>query len=298
MITFQLNPYGEGAWRWDGVRYTTTDGESEVAPFAHPLVEQVAASDGHRTMIMVREQVTGQPSASAAVRQVPQDEYEQARDAAARWPADWVLVEWTPDEPVQVTAGLCRTTPIYLATDGAVLCGSWKMGDLASFADSLNAREVARLLLYRPRYSTNTVFTGIHRLTERAAAHFGGALFLRYPDPALHSGPRDLADNADVLGAFVQAMDDAWDTRPLSTVATALHLTGGFDSGVLATRAAERFPGHFPPRRCSSVGPAVPSNCAAASRCARPYGSPNLTCCWTRWSPRRCTATVTASTVS
>ncbi|MFH8596909.1 hypothetical protein [Streptomyces rimosus] len=56
------------------------------------------------------------------------------------------------------------------------------MGDLSSFAPfagGLNAREVTRLLLYRPRYSTNTVFTGIHRLTERATAHFGGALFLR-----------------------------------------------------------------------------------------------------------------------
>ncbi|KUJ39184.1 hypothetical protein ADK46_14205 [Streptomyces rimosus subsp. rimosus] len=149
-----------------------------------------------------------------------------------------MLVEWTPDEPVQVTAGPRRTTPLYLATDGTALHGSWEMGDLSSFAGGLNAREVTRLLLYRPRYSTSTVFTGIHRLRERATAHFGGALFPRCPEAALHSGPRDLADDADVLGAFVQAMGDAWDTRPLETVTTAAHLTGGFDSGVLATRAA------------------------------------------------------------
>ncbi len=149
-------------------------------------------------------------------------------------------MEWTPDEPVQVTAVPCRTTPLYLATAGTALHESWEMGDLSSFAPfagGLNAREVTRLLLYRPRYSTNTVFTGIHRLTERATAHFGGALFSRHPESALHSGPRGLAYDADVLWAFVQAMDDAWDTRPLETVTTAVRLSG-FDSGVLATRAA------------------------------------------------------------
>ncbi len=154
-----------------------------------------------------------------------------------RRPADRVLVEWTPDEPVQVTAGPCRTTSLYLATDGTALHGSWEMGDLSSFAGGLNAREVTRLLLYRPRYSTNTAFTGIHRLTERTTAHFGGALFSRHPESALHSGPRGLAYDADVLGAFGQAMDDAWDTRPLETVTTTVRLSG-LDSGVLATRAA------------------------------------------------------------
>ncbi|OKI09364.1 asparagine synthase [Streptomyces sp. CB02923] len=255
MIKLRLAPYSGGDWQWDGARYTTAGGESEVAPVLHPLVEQAAVSDGRRTLIMVREKIAGHPAPEAAVRQVPEAGYDQARRAAGRWPADWVLTEWTQDEPVQVTAGPCRTTPLYLAADGATLHGSWEMGDLARWAGGLNPRETARLLLYRPRYSSETAFTGIHRLTERATAHFGGALFLRYPEPALHSGPRELAEDADVLGAFVEAMDGAWDLRPLGAVTTALHLTGGVDSGVLATRAAERFPGRFPTAALLIGGP-------------------------------------------
>ncbi|WP_240529367.1 asparagine synthase-related protein [Streptomyces antioxidans] len=120
------------------------------------------------------------------------------------------------------------------------------MADLAEHAVGLSPREVARLLVYRPRYSTETVFRGIHRVTERTTAVFGGHLYLHYPEPALHSGPRELKPAADVLGAFVNAMDDALDLRPLDSVKTMLHLTGGFDSGTVGTRLAERYPNRFP----------------------------------------------------
>ncbi|MFC8824805.1 asparagine synthase-related protein [Streptomyces sp. NPDC057137] len=119
------------------------------------------------------------------------------------------------------------------------------MADLRPYAGSINVREAARLLLYRPRYSRHTLFTGIHRLTERSTAHYGGHLFLRYPAPALHAGPRQLAPDADVQNAFVQCLDDALDLRPLDPERTHFHLTGGFDSGTVATRAAERFPGRL-----------------------------------------------------
>lgn len=116
------------------------------------------------------------------------------------------------------------------------------MGDLRSHACGINSREATRLLLYRPRYSDHTLFTGITRLTERATAYFGGHLFVRYPAPALHTSPRELTTDADVLGAFVRALDDALDARPLEPDRTLFHLTGGFDSGTVATRAAERYP--------------------------------------------------------
>ncbi|MCM2390131.1 asparagine synthase-related protein [Streptomyces albipurpureus] len=117
------------------------------------------------------------------------------------------------------------------------------MADLWEHAGGLNTLEATRLLLYRPRYSHATLFSGIHRLTERSTAHFGGHLYLRYPDPALHAGPRILAPDADVLGAFTQALDCALYTRPLIPEKTVFHLTGGLDSGTVATHAAQRHPG-------------------------------------------------------
>ncbi|MDT0451885.1 asparagine synthase [Streptomyces hesseae] len=246
MIKLRLTPYAaDTGWSWNGSRYTTADLSSEVTPYAHPMVEQLAVSDGHRTLLVVRERVAGRPPCTPAPRAVSPSEYDTLRCLTEQWPTDYVLVETTPQEPVRVTAGACRTTPLYLAHDDTSLHGSWDMADLRAHITGLNSREVARLLIYRPRYSSDTPFRGIHRLTERATAHYGGHLVLRYPAPALHSGPRELAPDADVLAAFVATMDDAMDLRPLDPAKTVFHLTGGFDSGTLATRAAERFPGQL-----------------------------------------------------
>ncbi|MBH5335072.1 asparagine synthase [Streptomyces pactum] len=245
MLTMCLTPYADTTWAWDGIRYTTGDGSSELRPYPHPLLEHVAITDGSRTLLVVRERVAGRRVADPNPQTVSPDAFDTARSLVGAWPADHVVTETAPDEPVRVTTGPCGTAPLYVAHDRRSLFASWDMADLADHARGLNAREVARLLIYRPRYSTETVFVGIHRVTERCTAFFGGHLYLSYPEPALHGGPRELAPDADVLAAFVRAMDDALDLRPLDPATTAFHMTGGFDSGTVATRAAERYPGRF-----------------------------------------------------
>lgn len=129
------------------------------------------------------------------------------------------------------------------------------MADLREHANGINPKEAARLLIYRPRYSSETLYRGIHRLTERAVAHFGGHLWISYPEPALHLQPRELEPDAEVLGAFIATMDAAMDRRPWAEETTLFHLTGGFDSGTVATRAAERYPGRFPTATLLVGGP-------------------------------------------
>lgn len=256
MLSLRLTPYSENpTWRWSGACYGTLDTKSRVEPIDHPMVEHLAATDGHRTLIMVRERVADRPAADSQVRHLTPGEYDQAREAAERWPTDYVLIEDELDRPVRVTAGAARTTPLYLADDGRSLVGSWNMADLRDHASGVNPREAARLLIYRPRYSSDTLFRGVHRLTERATAHFGGHLWISYPHPALHRQPRELAPGADVLSAFVGAMDTAMDRRPWAEGSTLFHLTGGFDSGTVATRAAERHPGLFPTSTLLIGGP-------------------------------------------
>ncbi|WP_241485133.1 asparagine synthase [Nocardiopsis potens] len=251
-----MTPYSESpTWHWSGACYGTLDRRSRIEPFGHPMVEHLAATDGHRTMLVVRERTIGRPVCDPAVRDLTPSEYDRARDAATGWPADFVLVETEPGRPVRVTAGAARTTPLYLASDGSALLGSWDMADLRGLTTGINPREAARLLIYRPRYSSETLFRGVHRLTERATAHFGGALWITYPEPALHRVPRELAPGADVLDAFITAMDTAMDRRPWAEPTTLFHLTGGFDSGTVATRAAERHPGLFPTATLLVGGP-------------------------------------------
>jgi pimeloyl-ACP methyl ester carboxylesterase len=110
------------------------------------------------------------------------------------------------------TKGPARSTPLYLAHRDGILHGSWDTGRLRPYA------------------------------AERAVATFGGDLFIRYPDPVLHAEPRELADGADVLSAFAEAIDAALDLHSIHPATTVLHLTGGLDSGSIATRAARRWP--------------------------------------------------------
>ncbi|WP_329521062.1 asparagine synthase [Spirillospora sp. NBC_01491] len=221
----------------------TDDDGSQVTPYTHPMVEQAAATDGTRTAITVRERVPGRAAAPSAPVRVTAAELDEITAAAKRWPVDHVLIEIAAHRPVRVTAGAARSTSLFLAHQAGVLHGSWDLADLRPFATGINPKEATRLLIYRPRYSTETAFKGIHRLTERATATFGGDLFIGYPDPIVHAEPRDLVDGADVLAAFLDGIDTALDARPLEVDATLCHLTGGLDSGSIGTRMARRWPG-------------------------------------------------------
>jgi len=242
VLTLELTPYADASWTLVGGGYTAADGASRVTPIVHPMVEHAAYTDGVRTLIVVREKATGRPELTAGVHRAESAWLDRTVAEAHEWPGDFVLVTTTPGMPVTVTAGAARTTPLYLSADAERLHGSWDMADLRQFAARLHAVEVARLLVFRPRYSTQTVFEGIHRLTERATAHFGGSLVITYPAPALHHDPRDLADGADVLGAFVELLHEALDARPWEPEFTVFHLSGGFDSGCIGTTAAKRHP--------------------------------------------------------
>src|SRR5699024_2144580 len=83
-----------------------------------------------RTLIIVRERVATRPAAAPEVRNLTPDEYDQARGSVTEWPTDFVLVETEPAQPVRVTTGSARTTPLYLAADDRSLFGSWDMADL------------------------------------------------------------------------------------------------------------------------------------------------------------------------
>lgn len=243
MLTFSLTPYASAGWSWTGTAYVTADRTSQITPLAHPMTEYHAVTDRTRTLLAVRERIAGREPVPPGVAAVAPGAFEEARAVASAWPADFVLAETQPGCPVKVTAGAARTTPLYLAEFGGTLHGSWDMADLKELAGGLSPREAARLLVYQPRYGAETLFSGIRRLTERATATYGGALHLHYPEPALHAAPRGLAPGADVLAALTETIDMALDLRPLDPQTTVFHLTGGFDSGIIATRAACRWPG-------------------------------------------------------
>jgi asparagine synthase (glutamine-hydrolysing) len=255
LTTLWIDPDAPQDWTWDGTRYVAPGGGGLIEPYAHPMTEHAAVTDGTRTAVILRERARHRAGLHPVPMRVAPRELDQVTEMARRWPADYVLIETECRKPVRVTAGAARTTPLYLAHRDGVLHGSWDMGRLRPYAAGLNPKEATRMLAYHPRYSYETAFTGIWRLTERATATFGGDLYIRYPDPVLHAGPRELADGADVLTAFAEAIDAALDLRPTDPETTAYHLTGGLDSGSIATRAARRWPGKLNTATLIITGP-------------------------------------------
>ncbi|RBQ16464.1 asparagine synthase [Spongiactinospora rosea] len=255
MLILQIDPAAAPAWHWEGTSYVTDDGAGRVTPYAHPMIEQLAATDGDRTVIIVRERVPGRAPVPPEPVVVTVAQFGELVAQARRWPVDHVLIEVTRHRPVRVTAGAVRATPLYLAHHDGILRGSWDITELRPFARGINAKEATRLLIYRPRYSIDTPFTGIWRLTERATASFGGDLVITYPEPVVHAEHRDLVEGADVLAAFTAAIDAALDARPLQPDATLCHLTGGLDSGSIGTRVARRWPGQVNTATLIVIGP-------------------------------------------
>lgn len=130
--------------------------------------------------------------------------------------------------------------PVYLAVTGRVLEGSWHLPDLRHHLrlDGLLDRAVARALTRRHRYSTDTLWTGVHRLTERATATFTAAgLAISYPPPALHVvQPRRPRPGVDLVAAFDALLTATVASRAASAPPgqIGVELSGGVDSANVA----------------------------------------------------------------
>ncbi|MEV0444809.1 asparagine synthase-related protein [Streptomyces spectabilis] len=228
-------------WRFDGRRWWC--GASWVEPFAHPAIEHVAfvARQPRRAVLIVREVATGQPQMTTYRQSVSSTGYQRMLDQAEQWPLHAMRVEVTDGQPVRITCGPRGVAPLYLRATHGRLDASWDVLDLNPDPGDLDEREVAAYLAYRPRYSTTTVFRGVHRLTERATASWTptGGLALTYPEPALHSLPRILRDDADPVAAFTGLLRQEITARPLTADQCAVELSGGMDSTMTALAAAE-----------------------------------------------------------
>ncbi|MEV6112513.1 asparagine synthase-related protein [Streptomyces sp. NPDC052109] len=203
-------------WRWDTDRWV--NGQSWIRP-AHVAVPdaELVPGDGTGVCALVREDKGGE--------------------------VDFTSLLLRPDE-VQVSAGVFGTAPLYLVAVGEDLYGSWDLVDLRPHLrpDRLNPRAVARTLSRQHRYSADTLFEGVYRLTERATAVFTTAgLTILYPEPAQHVlEPRKLRADVDPVDAFDALLTGAVAEWRSTVNCVGVELSGGADSGnvSLSTAAA------------------------------------------------------------
>ncbi|MFF5716605.1 asparagine synthase-related protein [Streptomyces buecherae] len=168
-------------------------------------------------------------------------QYARALGQADQWPLHTMRMELAFGRPVRITGGPRGVGPLYLRDRDTSLDGSWDVLDLDPDPTNLDEREAAAYLAYRPRYSSTTLFRGVCRLTERATAVWSpsAGLTVNYPEPALHSKPRVLREDADPVAAFTDLLRQEIAARPLPADQCAVELSGGMDSTMTALSLAE-----------------------------------------------------------
>ena len=154
-------------WKWQGVRWTS--GQSWIEPAdVSTLVLEVNDDQAPRVSVRIREWKRNE--------------------------ADFISLTMEPGA-VRLSAGVFGTAPLFLVEEAGELHASWDLTALRPRlrVDSLVPRVVARTLTRQHRYTSETVFEGVYRLTERASATFtASGLTLHYPEPAEHVlEPRD-----------------------------------------------------------------------------------------------------------
>ncbi|MFE9096193.1 asparagine synthase-related protein [Streptomyces sp. NPDC007264] len=211
-----LDDLQEPKWRLAGRRWT--NGKSWIEP-ANVSALVVEVNDDQAPCVRIR------------VKECRRDD------------ADFVELTMEPEQ-ARLAAGAFGTTPLYLTEGAGELHASWDLTLLRPHlrADRLAPRVVARTLTRQHRYTSETLFEGVYRLTERASAMFTTAgLSIHYPEPAEHVlEPRTLRPGVDPLAALDELLTDAIRQAPTATGCVGVELSGGADSGnvALAVKAA------------------------------------------------------------
>ncbi|MEV3873734.1 hypothetical protein [Streptomyces sp. NPDC049906] len=226
----------DGLWSWSQGCWRS--GPSWVAPYDHPALETHCWRDTTRVAFQVRERLPGQTLGTAATfpRPVGTSTYEATREAAQQHEAAHHIIEIARGS-VTVTAGGRVTAPVYLTVEDGVLHAHWDFTEVASQRTShaLDRVETARLLHLAGIYSTRTLYRDVHLLTERRTARFHDqTLTFTEPGNNEHPLPRELADGADVVAAYVDLLDGILGDHFHQPESTAVELSGGMDSANVA----------------------------------------------------------------
>jgi hypothetical protein len=230
---------GPGEWTWTGREWR--HGASRIEPYEHPALCHEMISDGAAVAVISTERGRGtNPSPGGAPVRLDPDAYRARLRAAHHGSLDWTVVELTAGTAT-VRAGTWAVAPLYLAHQRGKLDGSWDLADLRGHCrvGSLTDREIARLLRLQHRYTHDTPWQGVHRLTERSTATWtDDGLALTYPPGAPHTEPRALRPGADVLDAYEQLLSRAITQRHFDPGNSAVELSGGMDSANVAAGLA------------------------------------------------------------
>lgn len=225
-------------------------GSSAIRPYKHAALHAGMFVSKRRTAVIVRERIGGQPEVdeSFSVTNCSERALDQVLTEARQWPLEFLeLLITRRDDAHQVTCrcGQWGTAPIYFLVRGGVLHINWDVTELYKYLPStiLEPGFAAQFILGLSHpYSSQTIFSGVSRLTERARAVWRPpfeSVKISYPSPQTHASARRLKSNAHVVKTFREILSASmkrW--LPSSDHPVAMELSGGLDSSIVAVMAA------------------------------------------------------------
>jgi asparagine synthase (glutamine-hydrolysing) len=239
-LRLRLRDLRSANWSWSGDRWLTA--HSVIRPISTPALASTLWIDntGHGGLLIQEHTGTDRPSDGQMRPRVVAD-VGQALTRAAPANGEYLRICWEPGR-VALNTGPLGTAPLLLSARGDVLVGSWHLPDLMPMLslDRLLDRAIARRLTRWPRYSQDTVFHDVYRLTERATATFTErGLSLTYPEPAEHVlRARRLRAGSNVVAAFSNLLTDVLAITPAVQDHAGVELSGGADSANVALALA------------------------------------------------------------
>jgi hypothetical protein len=85
LTTLMIDPDAPQDWAWDGTRYTAPGG-GVIEPYAHPMTEHAAVTDGARTAVILRERTRYHPGLRPGPVRVAPRELDRVTALAREWP--------------------------------------------------------------------------------------------------------------------------------------------------------------------------------------------------------------------
>jgi hypothetical protein len=239
MLSFRLSitDVVRPQWSWADDRWIS--GESWIKPVINPALEWQLVHDDQAACAVIRERRHSPVDSASRADAEPMSilSHLEATDVPNVWAGEFTRIDMRPGG-LQITAGSSGTAPLYLTTIKGALIGSWNLPDLRPYIDhdKLLGRALARSLTRQHRYSSDTLFEGVKRLTERAVATFSeSGLAIRYPEPAEHVlQARILRPRVDVIGAFHDLLTHVVTQTAALPGDVGIELSGGADSANVA----------------------------------------------------------------
>lgn len=225
-------------------------GSSVIRPYQHAALHAGMFVSKSRTAVIVRERINGQPEVneSFSVTNCSERGLDQVLADARQWPLEFLeLLITRRDDGNQATfrCGQWGTAPVYFLVRGSILHINWDVTELYKYlaTTSLEPGFAAQFILGLSHpYSSQTIFSGVSRLTERARAVWRTpfeSVKISYPKPQTHARARPLKRGARVVETFREILSASmkrW--LPTSDHPVAMELSGGLDSSIVAAMAA------------------------------------------------------------